>query len=84
MPSGNSGGQHEQDYEGVSMYSGRGDTNASQEYEELDNPAKLHVILNATVDPRPAKEIALHTGVAKQTVHNCHAVGQRACPQTIR
>lgn len=31
---------------------------------------KLLVVLNATVDPRPAKEIGLHTGVAKQTVHN--------------
>jgi transposase len=31
---------------------------------------KLLVVLNATVDPRPAKEIAVHTGVATQSVHN--------------
>ncbi len=31
---------------------------------------KWLVILNATVDPRPAIEIALHTGLAQQTVHN--------------
>ena len=28
------------------------------------------VILNAQVDPRPAKDIGLHTGLATQTVHN--------------
>lgn len=31
---------------------------------------KLLVIWNATVDPRPAEEIAMHCGVARQTVHN--------------
>jgi len=31
---------------------------------------KLLVIWNATVDPRPAEEIAIHCGVALQTVHN--------------
>lgn len=31
---------------------------------------KLLVVLNATVDPRPAKEIALHTGVSVHSVHN--------------
>ncbi len=31
---------------------------------------KLLVIYNAIVDPRPAGEIALHTGLARQTVHN--------------
>ncbi len=31
---------------------------------------KLLVILNALVDPRRAQEIALHTGVAVQTVHS--------------
>lgn len=31
---------------------------------------KLLVVLNALVDPRCASEIALHTGVARQTVHN--------------
>ncbi len=31
---------------------------------------KLLVILNALVDPRRAEEIALHTGVAAQTVYN--------------
>ncbi len=31
---------------------------------------KWLVIYNAVVDPRPAREIALHTGLAVQTVHN--------------
>lgn len=31
---------------------------------------KWLVIWNAVVDPRPAEEIALHTGLARQTVHN--------------
>jgi transposase len=31
---------------------------------------KWLVILHATVDPTPAKEIALHVGVGKGTVHN--------------
>lgn len=31
---------------------------------------KWLVIWNALVDPRPAKEIALHTGIAEQSVHN--------------
>ena len=31
---------------------------------------KLLVLWNATVDPRSASEIALHTGLAEQTVHN--------------
>lgn len=31
---------------------------------------KLLVVWNATVDPRSASEIALHTGLAEQTVHN--------------
>jgi len=34
------------------------------------NAQKLLVILNATVDPRPAEEIALHTGVSVHSVHN--------------
>ena len=31
---------------------------------------RLLVILNAMVDPRPAEEIALHTGVSVHSVHN--------------
>jgi len=31
---------------------------------------KWLVIWNALVDPRPAREIALHTGLAEQSVHN--------------
>ena len=31
---------------------------------------KWLVIWNALVDPRPAGEIALHTGLAEQSVHN--------------
>jgi len=33
------------------------------------NAQKLLVILNAMVDPRPAEEIALHTGVSVHSVH---------------
>jgi len=38
---------------------------------------KLLVIWNATVDPRPAEEIAIHCGVARQTVHNWIAMYNR-------
>ena len=31
---------------------------------------KWLVILHATVDPMPARDIALHSGLAEQTVHN--------------
>lgn len=31
---------------------------------------KLLVILNAMVDPRPAREIALHVGVSVRSIHN--------------
>ena len=31
---------------------------------------KWLVLWNALVDPRPAREIALHTGIAEQSVHN--------------
>ena len=39
---------------------------------------KLLVILHATVDPVPAKDIALHTGVATQTVHNWVSIYKRS------
>lgn len=39
---------------------------------------KLLVIWNATVDPRPAEEIAIHCGVARQTVHNWIALYNRS------
>ena len=39
---------------------------------------KLLVILNALVDPRPAAEIALHTGVSVHSVHNWVAVYKRS------
>lgn len=38
--------------------------------KDRNNAQKLLVVLNATVDPRPAEEIALHTGVATQSVRN--------------
>ncbi|MBU1627997.1 winged helix-turn-helix domain-containing protein [bacterium] len=41
------------------------------------------VILNALVDPRPAKQIALHTGLAEQTVHNFVSLYNRFGSQAI-
>lgn len=39
---------------------------------------KLLVILHATVDPMPAKDIAIHAGVATQTVHNWVSIYNRS------
>lgn len=44
---------------------------------------KLFVIWNATVDPRAASEIALHTGLAEQTVHNFVAEYNRKGPKVL-
>jgi len=44
---------------------------------------KWFVILHASVDPRPAREIALHTGLAEQTVHNLIARYNRQGPQAL-
>ncbi|MBF0371331.1 MAG: winged helix-turn-helix domain-containing protein [Magnetococcales bacterium] len=44
---------------------------------------KWLVILNATVDPRPAEEIAQHTGLAKQTVHNLISQYNRHGPDAL-
>lgn len=44
---------------------------------------KWLVILNATVDPRPAAEIALHTGLAQQTVHNLISDYNRHGPEAL-
>ena len=44
---------------------------------------KWLVILNATVDPRPAKLVALHTGLAEQTVHNLVASYNRHGPKIM-
>ena len=44
---------------------------------------KWLVILNATVDPRPAKSVALHTGLAEQTVHNLVANYNRHGPKIM-
>lgn len=41
------------------------------------------VILNALIDPRPAKQIALHTGLAVQSVHNFVSRYNRFGPQSI-
>lgn len=40
-----------------------------QAARDRSHAQKLQVILHATVDPAPAREIALHVGVAKATVH---------------
>ena len=44
---------------------------------------KWLVILNATVDPRPAKTLALHTGLAEQTVHNLVSKYNRHGPNVL-
>jgi len=44
---------------------------------------KWLVILNAMTDPRPASEIALHTGLAQQTVHNLISEYNRIGPKAI-
>ena len=44
---------------------------------------KWLVILNATVAPRPAREIALHTGLAEQTVRNLISGYNRFGPQAV-
>ena len=44
---------------------------------------KWLVILNATVDPRPAKALALHTGLAEQTVHNLVSKYNRHGPNVL-
>ena len=41
------------------------------------------VILNALVDPRPAKQIALHTGLAVQSIHNFVSMYNRFGPKSI-
>jgi transposase len=44
---------------------------------------KWLVILNGLVDPRSAADIALHTGLAVQTVHNLVAAYNRLGPQVL-
>jgi transposase len=44
---------------------------------------KWLVILNATVDPGPAKTLALHTGLAEQTVHNLVSGYNRHGPKVL-
>ncbi|MFZ5449135.1 MAG: helix-turn-helix domain-containing protein [Thermodesulfobacteriota bacterium] len=44
---------------------------------------KWLVIWNALVDPRPAREIALHTGLAEQSVHNLISKYNRGGPEVV-
>ncbi len=44
---------------------------------------KWLVILNATANPRTAKEIALNTGLAEQTVHNLISRYNRFGPEVV-
>jgi len=44
---------------------------------------KWLVIWNSLVAPRPAKEIALHTGLAEQTVHNLISQYNRLGPEAV-
>jgi transposase len=47
------------------------------------NVQKWLVIYNAAVDPRPAREIARHTGLAEQTVHNLVSHYNRRGPEAL-
>lgn len=44
---------------------------------------KWLVILNSLIDPRPAKKIAEHTGLAEQTVHNLISKYNRLGPEHV-
>jgi len=44
---------------------------------------KWLVVWNALVDPRPAGEIALHTGLAEQSVHNLISRYNRLGPEAV-
>lgn len=44
---------------------------------------KWLVIWNALVDPRPAGEIALHTGLAEQSIHNLISKYNRWGPEAV-
>jgi len=44
---------------------------------------KWLVLWNALVDPRPAREIALHTGIAEQSVHNLISKYNRLGPEAV-
>ncbi len=48
-----------------------------------NNVRKWLVIFNATVDPRPAREIALHVGLATGTVHNLISNYNRYGPEAL-
>ncbi len=47
------------------------------------NVQKWLVIYNAAIDPRPAREIAKHTGLAEQTVHNLVSQYNRRGPAAL-
>jgi transposase len=47
------------------------------------NVQKWLIIYNAAVDPRPAREIAKHTGLAEQTVHNLVSHYNRRGPEAL-
>lgn len=44
---------------------------------------KWLVIYNAAIDPRPASEIARHTGLAEQTIHNLVSQYNRHGPKAL-
>lgn len=44
---------------------------------------RMLVVLSATVEPKPAKDIAAHVGVATQTVHNWMATYNRFGPDAL-
>ena len=44
---------------------------------------RMLVVLNASVEPRLAKDIAIHVGVAEQTVHNWMSAYNRFGPEAL-
>ena len=51
--------------------------------KDYDRIRRWLVIFNATVDPRPAREIALHVGLATGTVHNLISTYNRYGPDAV-
>jgi transposase len=54
-----------------------------KESKDSESVRRWLIIWNATVEPRPAEEIALHSGVALQTVHNIVSQYNRFGPEAL-
>lgn len=64
------GGHYGKRERGVSASFGATDLGPNHGGERPQQSEKMAAIFNATVDPRPARKIALHVGLATGTVHN--------------